>query len=407
MSASSPPETDEWLNSSDDKVRLRKETAVTMKYRTNETATSAFAVPEQVTVAMAEIGEDMRENLLGLAVPDQVSVAMAEIAEDMREGLLRLAVGAGLQVMDTLMEADVTAVCGPRGSHNPERTGVRHGRERGSVTLGGRRVAVKRPRVRAANGTGEVAVPSYELFTSTEVLGKMAMERMLAGLSTGRDQVDLAPVAEAVDQAAMATSRSAVWHKFVAMAEHAFADLLAADLSELDLAALMVDGVHLAGHSCVVALGVDIDGVKHPLAVVEGSTENAALVTELCVDLRERGLDVSKPILAVLDGQEALRRAVTDTFDHPVITHGPLHTTRQVYDEPPKQMRSLEQQMRDAYHGAARRSPPAAWRGRLTTVARALELGRSHTGVRRRLRRTWLRVLDRIRPGHIDQGHRG
>ena len=99
----------------------------------------------------------------GLAVPDEVTISMGEIAEDMHEGLLALAVGAGLQVMAALMEADVAAVCAPRGKHDPGRTAVRHGRERGSVTLGGRRTGVTRPRMRATGG-GEVPVPAYELF---------------------------------------------------------------------------------------------------------------------------------------------------------------------------------------------------------------------------------------------------
>jgi hypothetical protein len=131
-----------------------------------------------------------------LAVPEQVSVAMGEIAEDMREGLLALAVGAGLQVMQTLMEADVTAACGPHGKHDRQRAAVRHGRERGSVTLGGRRVPIERPRVRAVDGSGEAPVAAYELFSRTEVLGRMAMERMLAGLSTRRYRVGLEPVGE-------------------------------------------------------------------------------------------------------------------------------------------------------------------------------------------------------------------
>jgi len=103
------------------------------------------------------------------------------------------------------------------------------------------------------------------------------------------------------------------------MTETALDDLLGADLSGLDLVALMVDGVHFAESCCVVALGIDIDGVKHPLALVEGSTENTTLVTELCVGLRERGLDVTRPILVVLDGSKALHRAVVDVFDHPVM----------------------------------------------------------------------------------------
>ena len=94
----------------------------------------------------------------GVAVPERVSVAMAEIAESMQEGLLALAVGAGMQVMSALMEADVSTLAGPKGNHNPKRAAVRHGHERGSVALGGRRVPVDRPRVRAADGSGELTV---------------------------------------------------------------------------------------------------------------------------------------------------------------------------------------------------------------------------------------------------------
>src|SRR3954453_12759271 len=94
----------------------------------------------------------------GFVVPERVSVAMAEIAGSMREGLLALAGGTGLQVMRVLMEADVAALAGPKGRHDPGRTAVRHGHERGSVTLGGRRVPVTRPRVRAAAAQREAAV---------------------------------------------------------------------------------------------------------------------------------------------------------------------------------------------------------------------------------------------------------
>jgi len=100
-----------------------------------------------------------------LALPETVSVALEEIAADMQEGLLALAVGAGMQVMQQLMEADVAAVCGPKGKHNPARAAVRHGSEAGSVTLGGRRVPVRRPRMRTADGAVELPVASYELFS--------------------------------------------------------------------------------------------------------------------------------------------------------------------------------------------------------------------------------------------------
>ncbi len=315
------------------------------------------------------------------ALPEQVTVAMAEIAESMQEGLLALAVGAGLQVMQALMDADVTALAGPKGRHDRARMAVRHGRERGSVTLGGRRVAVTRPRVRAADGSGEVAVPSYELFTSTEILGKMAMEKMLAGLSTRRYPVGLEPVGQQVSETSSATSKSAVSRRFVAMTETALAELLAADLSGLDLVAVMIDGVHFAESCCVVALGIGIDGVKHPLALVEGSTENATLVTDLLVGLRERGLDVTRPMLVGIDGSKALRKAVVDVLDHPVIQRCQLHKIRNVKDHLPQRLRSsVGRRMTDAYHAGSALEAEAA------LLALAKELDRTHPGAAASLR---------------------
>jgi putative transposase len=170
-------------------------------------------------------------------------------------------------------------------------------------------VGVKRPRVRAADGSGELPVAAYELFSQTEVLGRLALERMLGGLSTRRYPVGLEPVGTQATQAASGTSKSAVSRRFVAMTHTALAELLAADLSGLDLVCLLIDGVHFGEHCCVVALGIAIDGTKHPLALVEGSTENATLARGLLVGLRERGLDVTRPILCVIDGAKALRCA--------------------------------------------------------------------------------------------------
>jgi transposase-like protein len=336
---------------------MRKGTAVQNKYQKNGLETSAPAVPEMV------------------------SVALAELAGELREGLLALAVGTGLQVMAAIMEEDVTAACGPKGRHDPERTAIRHGHGPGSVTLGGRRVPVTRPRMRASDGTGEVSVPSYELFSGTEVLGRMAMERMLAGLSTRRYRVGLEPVGQRTEQAAVSTSRSAVSRRFVAATETTLAELLAADLSKLDLVGLMIDGVHFGEHTCVVALGIGIDGTKHPLSLVEGSTENATLVTDLIVGLRERGLDVTRPILVVLDGSKALRRAVLDVFDRPVLGRCQLHKIRNVEDKLPQKMRSVvAARMRRAYHA------DSALAAEAELCALAAELDRTHPGAAASLR---------------------
>ena len=328
------------------------------------------------------------------AFPEQVSVAMAEIAENMQEGLLALAVGAGLQVMQTLMETDVTALAGPKGRHDPARVAVRHGREQGSVTLGGRRVEVSRPRVRAADGSGELPIASYELFSSTEVLGRMAMEKMLAGLSTRRYPVGLEPVGQKADEIASATSKSAVSRKFVAMTETALAELLVKDLSGLDVVALMVDGVHFAETCCVVALGIDIEGTKHPLALVEGSTENATLVTDLLVGLRERGLDVSRPMLVGIDGSKALRRAVLNVLERPVIQRCQIHKVRNVKDHLPQRLRStVGRRMTDAYHADSALEAQAA------LLALAKELDRTHPGAAASLREGLDETLTVLRLG--------
>jgi putative transposase len=329
-----------------------------------------------------------------VAVPEQVVVSMAEIAGSVKEGLLALAVGAGLQVMAAMFDEDVTRLCGPDGRHNPDRAGYRHGAEPGSVTLGGRRVPVTRPRVRAADGSGELHLPSYDLFSGTEILGKMALEKMIAGLSSRRPPAGLEPVGEAAQDAASATSKSAVSRRFVAATETSLAELTGKRLDDLDLVAFMVDGVHFGEHTCVVALGIGIDGTKHPLGVEEGSTENTAVVTDLITGLRDRGLDTSKPILAVLDGAKALSRAVKDVFDKPVIHRCQQHKIRNVIDKLPEKLKSVtEKRMRQAYHAESALKAEAE----LTELAR--ELGKTHPGAAASLREGMAETLTVLRLG--------
>ena len=329
-----------------------------------------------------------------VVVPAQVTVDLGQIAESAKEGLLALAVGAGLQVMEAMFAADTERLCGAKSKHNDKRAGYRHGTGAGSVTLGGRRLAVQRPRVRAADGVGELALASYECFSSTETLGRLALERLLAGLSTRRYRVGLEPVGREVEGAARGTSRSAVSRRFVQATETALAELLARPLGDLDLVAPMVDGVHFAEHTCVVALGIDIGGVKHPLALVEGSTENATLTGELLVGLRERGLETSRPPLVVIDGSRALRRAVTDVFDHPVIQRCQQHKIKNVRDKLPERLRGVvEGRLRGAY----RADSALEAEGRL--LALAAELHRTHPGAAASLREGLTETLTVIRLG--------
>jgi hypothetical protein len=316
-----------------------------------------------------------------LQLPEQVTVAVAELASAAREGLLALAVGTGLQVLQAMLAEDVARLVGPKGRHNPARAAVRHGSEPGQVTLGGRRVRIPRPRVRSADGARELSVPTYQAFAPTELLDQLALERMLAKLSTRRYPAGLEPVGIGVEQAATGTSKSAVSRRFVARTEHALAELLAADLSGLDLVALMVDGVRVAEHCCVVALGITIDGTKVPLGLAEGATENATVVGDLLVGLRDRGLDVTRPLLVVIDGAKALRRAVTEVFDHPVIQRCQLHKLRNVTDRLPDAVAAtVAKRMRAAY----RHPDPLVAQAELEALARGLD--RSHPGAAASLR---------------------
>jgi putative transposase len=323
-----------------------------------------------------------------LELPEEVTLAVAELAGAARQGLLALAVGTGLQVLQTLMAEDVARLVGAKGRHNPDRTAVRHGSEPGQVTLGGRRVRIRRPRVRSADGTRELPVPTYQAFAAADLLGELALERMLAKLSTRRYPAGLEPVGTDVERAATGTSRSAVSRRFVAATEHALAELLTADLTGLDLVALMVDGIRVADHTCVVALGITIDGTKIPLALAEGATENATVVSDLLVGLRERGLEVTRPILVVIDGAKALRRAVTDVFDHPIIQRCQLHKLRNVTDRLPDMVAAtVAKRMRAAY----RNPDPLVAQAELEALAR--ELGRSHPGAAASLREGLVETL--------------
>jgi putative transposase len=316
-----------------------------------------------------------------LVLPERVTVALAELAGTAREGLLALAVGTGLGVLGSLLEADVDRLVGPKGRHQPDRVAVRHGTQPGQVTLGGRRVRVDRPRVRRADGTAELSLPTWQAFSSTELLDQLAVERMLAKLSTRRYRVGLEPVGSRADQASSGTSKSAISRRFVAATERALAELLAQDLSGLDLVALLVDGVRVAEHCCVVALGITIDGTKVPLGLAEGATENATVVTDLLANLRDRGLEVTRPLLVVIDGAKALRRAVTDVFDHPVVQRCQLHKLRNVTDRLPDAVAStVAKRMRRAYHH------PDALVAQAELEALARELDRSHPGAAASLR---------------------
>ena len=278
--------------------------------------------------ADVEVGQGRIERL-----PQRVRDAMGDLAGAAKEGLLALSVGVGLGVLHELMEAEVDEVVGLKGKHNLDRAAVRHGHENGEVTLGGRRVPVSRPRARTADGDREIELETYAHFAARDQLADVMLERMLAGVSTRRYARTGEPVGSDIDEVARSTSKSAVSREFVSRTRENLIDLMSRPLSDLRLAVVMLDGIELKGRCCVVALGIDTDGVKHPLGLWDGSTENATVATTLLANLTGRGLDVDQGVLVVLDGGKALRKAVNDVFGiHTPVQRCVRHKERNVLE---------------------------------------------------------------------------
>jgi putative transposase len=210
-----------------------------------------------------------------LALPPSVQVVLGELVNAAKDGLLALSVGVGLGVLHEVMETEVDEVVGPKSKHDTDRAAVRHGHEGGEVTLGGRRVGVSRPRVRTADGESEVALGTYRHFADRDPLTRLVLEQMLAGVSTRRFVRTREPVGQQVIDTERSVSKSAVSRQFVARTTEHLQALMNRRLDDVRLAVLMLDGIDLKGRTNVVALGITTDGVKIPLGLWEGSSENA------------------------------------------------------------------------------------------------------------------------------------
>jgi putative transposase len=296
------------------------------------------------TVSRYQVGQEE------LALPPRVQEALGELVGSAKEGLLALSVGVGLGVLAELMEEEVDEVVGAKGKHDPERSAVRHGHESGEVTLGGRRVGVARPRVRSADGREEVRLQTYQYFADRDPLTKSVLERMLAGVSTRRYRRTQEPVGAEVEATARSTSRSSVSREFVARTRDNLLELMSRRLDDLRLAVLMLDGIELKGRCCVVALGITTDGVKLPLGLWDGSTENATVAKQLLSNLVARGLDLGQGVLCVIDGAKALRKAIDEVLGPVPVQRCIRHKERNVLDHLPERDRPpVKQRLRRAW----------------------------------------------------------
>jgi transposase-like protein len=201
-------------------------------------------------------------------------------------------------------------------------------------------VPVRRPRVRTADDQRELPVQTYAYFADRDPLTRAVMDRMLAGVSTRKFARVGEPVGSDVEAAASATSKTTVSELFIERTRTALGELMARRLEDVRLAVMMLDGLEIADRTHVVALGITTEGVKLPLGLWEGSTENATLARTLLADLVDRGLDPSQAILFVIDGGKALRRAIKDVFgEHALVHRCQRHKERNVCDLLPERDR--------------------------------------------------------------------
>jgi transposase-like protein len=280
---------------------------------------------------------DRDEATEAVELPEELRLSLGAIASVAREGLLAMCTTVGLAVMGEMMTAEMTAkVGGPKHAKLAQRQGNWHGSAPGSAVLGGRRVPVERPRGRTVAGD-EIELAAYAAFSNDDLLSQVVMERMLAGVATRRHARVNEPVGDDLDAQATSTSRSSVSRRFKAATDAQLDELMSRDLSELDLAALMLDGVHFADACCVVALAIGADGTKVPVGLWLGDTENKTVVTALLADLVARGLNTDGGLLVVIDGAKALATAVRKVFgDTAFIQRCTLHKRRNVRDHLPK-----------------------------------------------------------------------
>lgn len=267
------------------------------------------------------------------ARPGQLALALM----DARTTLYSTIMNAGMNVVSAMMEEDRVRLCGPRYAHDEERRAHRAGHVDGELVLGGRRVRVRRPRVRSADGH-EVALPTWEEFACDDPLSERAVEQMVLGVSTRNYARSLEPLP--TEMVTRGTSKSAVSRRFVAATNKELTTMMSRDLSAISLRAIIIDGIHMSEHLVVVALGIDEHGDKHVLGLHEGATENETVCKALLTDVVARGVRANRSMLFVIDGSKALVAAIRKVYGkRALVQRCQVHKRRNVEDHLPESMK--------------------------------------------------------------------
>ena len=264
----------------------------------------------------------------------------------------RFCLTSGIATLASMMEEDAAVLCGPRYGRAAGKDAHRWGKTRGKVGFHGGKVEIERPRVRARDG-GELALPSWETAVSEDLLGKRAMNLMLINVSTRKfGRAVRLPEGDVPAPKGAGVSKSAVSRRFVALSAERMKEWMAADLSKLDLLIIQIDGLHMDDDLMLVgAVGIDGGGDKHPLGVIEGATENTAVVQALLDNLVARGIDPTACRLFVVDGAKALSKAIRKTFGRNTpIQRCQVHKARNIVERLPKPLHaSIRKVLRQAW----------------------------------------------------------
>jgi transposase-like protein len=272
--------------------------------------------------------------------------------ENVAASFERFCLTAGIATLAEMMERDATKLCGARHERSDDRRGYRWGHAAGKLGFHGGKVAIERPRVRARGGP-EIALPSWEAAQAEDWLGRWAMNLMLINVSTRRfGRAVRLPEGDIAAAPGAGVSKSAVSRRFVALSTERMKAWMSTDLSQLDLLAIQIDGMHISNElTLLAAIGIDGTGAKHPLGLLEGATENTAVVQALLDNLIERGLDPKLCRLFIVDGSKALIKAIRRTFGrHTPIQRCQVHKARNIVERLPKHLHaSVRAALRQAW----------------------------------------------------------
>jgi putative transposase len=264
----------------------------------------------------------------------------------------RFCLTAGIATLAGMMERDAAGLCGVRYGRDDGRDGYRWGRTKGKLGFHAGKIELERPRVRARAG-GEISLPSWEAAMAEDWLGQWAMNLMLINVSTRKfGRAVRLPGGDVPAENGAGLSKSAASRRFVALSAERMKEWMASDLSKLNLLVIQIDGIHIEEDLVLLAaVGVDGVGDKHPLAVIEGATENATVAQALLDNLIERGLDPNVCRLFIIDGAKALTKAIRKTFGrHTPIQRCQIHKARNIIERLPKPLHaSVRKALRQAW----------------------------------------------------------